>query len=140
MIQLQYDWGFDRFQKNAERIYRVGLYTPDWGNQVVVSPPFAEAFVQSSPHIETGALLSSWGSQLALKRGNDTNETSFWCPVNAITPEYASVFDNWIIKIIKAAKAILKPITFNRVAILKRRTTPNKFLIIVFMIVSVLNL
>ena len=93
MIQLQYDWGFDRFQKNAERIYRVGLYTPDWGNQVVVSPPFAEAFVQSSPHIETGALLSSWGSQLALKRGNDTNETSFWCPVNAITPEYASVFD-----------------------------------------------
>lgn len=93
MIQLQYDWGFDRFQKNAERIYRVGLYTPDWGNQVVVSPPFAEAFVQSSPHIETGALLSSWGSQLALKRGNDTNETSFWCPVNAITSEYASVFD-----------------------------------------------
>ena len=93
MIQLQYDWGFDRFQKNAERIYRVGLYTPDWGNQVVVSPPFAEAFVQSSPHIETGALLSSWGSQLALKRGNDTDETSFWCPVNAITPEYASVFD-----------------------------------------------
>lgn len=93
MIQLQYDWGFDRFQKNAERIYRVGLYTPDWGNQVVVSLPFAEAFVQSSPHIETGALLSSWGSQLALKRGNDTNETSFWCPVNAITPEYASVFD-----------------------------------------------
>ncbi len=93
MIQLQYDWGFDRFQKNAERIYRVGLYTPDWGNQVVVSPPFAEAFVQSSPHIETGALLSSWGSQLALKRGNDTNETSVWCPVNAITPEYASVFD-----------------------------------------------
>ena len=93
MIQLQYDWGFDRFQKNAERIYRVGLYTPDWGNQVVVSPPFAEALVQSSPHIETGALLSSWGSQLALKRGNDTNETSFWCPVNAITPEYASVFD-----------------------------------------------
>lgn len=93
MIQLQYDWGFDRFQKNAERIYRVGLYTPDWGNQVVVSPPFAEAFVQSSPHIETGALLSSWGSQLALKRGNDTDETSFWCPVNTITPEYASVFD-----------------------------------------------
>ena len=93
MIQLQYDWGFDRFQKNAERIYRVGLYTPDWGNQVVVSPPFAEAFVQSSPHIETGVLLSSWGSQLALKRGNDTDETSFWCPVNAITPEYASVFD-----------------------------------------------
>lgn len=93
MIQLQYDWGFDRFQKNAERIYRVGLYTPDWGNQVVVSPPFAEAFVQSSPHIETGVLLSSWGSQLALKRENDTDETSFWCPVNAITPEYASVFD-----------------------------------------------
>ena len=29
MIQLQYDWGFDRYQKNAERIFRVGLYTPD---------------------------------------------------------------------------------------------------------------
>lgn len=32
MIQLQYDWGFDRYQKNAKRIFRVGLIFPDWGN------------------------------------------------------------------------------------------------------------
>ena len=56
--------------------------------------PFCRGFrFNRLPILETGALLSSWGSQLALKRGNDTNETSFWCPVNAITPEYASVFD-----------------------------------------------
>ena len=82
--------GSKRMQK---RIYRVGLYTPVLGEPGGCFSPFAEAFVQSSPHIETGVLLSSWGSQLALKRGNDTDETSFWCPVNAITPEYASVFD-----------------------------------------------
>lgn len=94
MIQLQYDWGFDRYQKDAKRIFRVGIYSADWGNQVIVSPPFAEAFIQSSPHIEKGALLSSWGAQLALK-AEDSNhsELSFWCPVNAITPEYASIFN-----------------------------------------------
>lgn len=94
MIQLQYDWGFDRYQKNAERIFRVGLYTPDWGNQVVVSPPFANAFIQSSPHIEKGALLNSWGARLALKAETGNNDDAgFWCTVNGMTPEYAAIFD-----------------------------------------------
>lgn len=92
MIQLQYDWGFDRYQKNAKRIFRVGLIFPDWGNQVVHARPFADAFIQSSPHIETGALLSSWGSLLTLKVEKENEEVSFWCPVNAITPEYAEIF------------------------------------------------
>ena len=94
MIQLQYDWGFDRYQKNAERIFRVGLYTPDWGNQVIVSPPFANAFIQSSPHIEKGALLFSSGSRLTLKAETGKNDdVGFWCMVNAMTPEYATIFD-----------------------------------------------
>lgn len=92
MIQLQYDWGFDRYQKNAKRIYRVGLVFPDYGNQVVHARPFAEEFIQSSPHIEQGALLYSWGSQLTLKVEKGDEEISFWCPVNAITPEYADLF------------------------------------------------
>ena len=92
MIQLQYDWGFDRYQKNAERIFRVGLYFPESGNNVVLARPFAEAFTLSSPHIEKGALLFSWGSQLTLKVEKGNEEVSFWCPVNAITPEYADVF------------------------------------------------
>lgn len=54
--------------------------------------PFADAFIQSSPHIETGALLSSWGSLLTLKVEKENEEVSFWCPVNAITPEYAEIF------------------------------------------------
>lgn len=93
MIQLQYDWGFDRNQQNAKRIFRVGLVFPDYGNQVVHARPFAEAFIQSSPHIEKGALLFSWGSQLALKVGKENDKISFWCPVNAITPEYVDMFN-----------------------------------------------
>lgn len=92
MIQLQYDWGFDRYQKNVKRIYRVGLVFPDYGNQVVHARPFAEEFIQSSPHIEQGALLYSWGSQLTLKVEKGDEEISFWCPVNAITPKYADLF------------------------------------------------
>ena len=93
MIQLQYDWGFDRYQKNAERIFRVGLYFPESGNNVVLARPFADAFVQSSIYIEKGALLFSWGSQLTLKVEKENKEVSFWCPVNAITPEYADIFN-----------------------------------------------
>ncbi len=75
--------------KNAERIYR-SRFILGLGNQIGCFSPL-QSFRSIVSHIETGALLSSW-CRLALK-GNDTNETSFWCPVNAITPEYASVFD-----------------------------------------------
>lgn len=92
MIQLQYDWGFDRYQKDAQRIYRVGLSFPDFGNQVVHARPFAEEFIQSSPHIEQGALLYSWGSRLTLRVEMGDEEVGFWCPVNAITPEYTDIF------------------------------------------------
>ncbi|MCD8267895.1 MAG: hypothetical protein LUD46_05135 [Parabacteroides sp.] len=67
MIQLQYDWGFDRYQKNAKQIFRVGLYIQSWGNQVVVSRPFANTFLHSSPHIEKAALISGFPGQLPLK-------------------------------------------------------------------------
>lgn len=94
MIQLQYDWGFDRYQKNAKRIFRVGLYDAGWGNQVVLSVPFARAFIQSSPHIEKGGLLQAWNSQVTLKaETGDNKDDSFWCIMNAITPEYATIFD-----------------------------------------------
>lgn len=92
MIQLQYDWGFDRYQKDAQRIYRVGLSFPDFGNQVVHARSFAEEFIQSSPHIEQGALLYSWGSRLTLRVEMGDEEVGFWCPVNAITPEYTDIF------------------------------------------------
>ena len=92
------------YQKNAERIFRVGLYTPDWGNQVVVSPPFANAFIQSSPHIEKGALLNSWGARLALKAETGNNDDAgFWCTVNGMTPEYAAIFDFQMLEVMLRA-------------------------------------
>ncbi|WP_455637400.1 ABC transporter permease [Parabacteroides sp.] len=94
MIQLQYDWGFDRYQKNAKQIFRVGLYMQSWGNQVVVSRPFANTFLHSSPHIEKAALISGFPGQLPLKaEGRDKEGESLNCFISAITPEYTSIFD-----------------------------------------------
>lgn len=59
---------------------------------MVHARPFAEEFIQSSPHIEQGALLYSWGSRLTLRVEMGDEEVGFWCPVNAITPEYTDIF------------------------------------------------
>ncbi|MDR0431425.1 MAG: hypothetical protein LBH58_13255 [Tannerellaceae bacterium] len=60
IIQFQHEWGYDKFHKDYSRIFRLGLYDQEWGNQVVLSRPFIDEFIKSSPHILSGALYNGW--------------------------------------------------------------------------------
>ncbi|MDR1644622.1 MAG: ABC transporter permease, partial [Tannerellaceae bacterium] len=56
MMQVGFDYGFDRSQPHADRIFRMepgNLMRQDWS--AIINRPLMEAFIASSPHIEAGA-------------------------------------------------------------------------------------
>lgn len=58
MMQVLYDWGYDRSHTKADNVYRVGLVFPQQGNQVIHCRPFTEAFRNSSPHVREGGIFT----------------------------------------------------------------------------------
>ena len=60
MMQVNYDYTFDRSHRNADAIFRVDIVHGSKGSQAIICRPFARAFTGSSPLIEEGCLLSAW--------------------------------------------------------------------------------
>lgn len=59
MMQVKYDNSFDKFQQDAEKIFRIDWVYP-FASQAVVNRPFARNFTESSPHIKAGMIMSLW--------------------------------------------------------------------------------
>jgi len=59
MMQVSYDWGYDRFHTNSSRIYRAEIYNTEMA-QAVFPRPLIESFIASSPHIVGGAITLPW--------------------------------------------------------------------------------
>ena len=57
MIQLNYDFGFDKFHKDYDKIFRLE-YSSENQFQSVLSRPFAEQFFESSPYIIAGGFTN----------------------------------------------------------------------------------
>ena len=55
MIQVDFDWGFDKFHKDSDKIFRLE-FTQQTETWAAVSIPLAKRFFESSPHIVTGAI------------------------------------------------------------------------------------
>jgi len=74
MVQLDYDWNFDRFHTNSDRIYRVEVIE-DATPQAVLSRPLADVIKSSSPHIQAGALYVPYLSPLffTMEEGGERN-------------------------------------------------------------------
>ena len=52
MMQVNYDYTFDRSHPNADAIFRVDIVHGSKGSQAIICRPFARAFTGSSPLIE----------------------------------------------------------------------------------------
>jgi len=60
MIQLDYDYSFDKCHKDYDKIFRVEIFMPQFAPTriPILNRPFAERFFESSPHIVAGALTN----------------------------------------------------------------------------------
>ena len=58
MIQLDYDYSFDKCHEDYDKIFRVELELPELFNTrfPIMPRPFAEQIFESSPHIVAGAI------------------------------------------------------------------------------------
>jgi putative ABC transport system permease protein len=59
MIQLDYDYNFDKFHKDYDKIFRVETVWKTH-NSPIISRLLAESFFDSSPHIISGAVINPW--------------------------------------------------------------------------------
>ena len=92
MIQLNYDYGFDRFHKDYDKIFRVERVSNEWGS-VLFSRPFAERFFESSPHIIAGTIVPSWESKTFFWVENDVGERHYYEENSLfVMPEFFDVF------------------------------------------------
>ncbi|MCC8155340.1 MAG: hypothetical protein LIP01_14860 [Tannerellaceae bacterium] len=76
LIQVRYEYNFDRHHSNANRIYRVdtnlgGLFG------MIHSRPFVDEFVKSSPHIEKGGLIRPFNMVSYFYTLNGEHKTGF---------------------------------------------------------------
>lgn len=91
MMQVNFDRDFDSCHKNSDRIYRVD-FSAGGSTQCLVNRPLAEAFIQSSPHIQAGSIVNSFiGSTLFTIERNGSKEN---LKENSIyvAPDFVQVF------------------------------------------------
>ncbi len=91
LMQLDYDHNFDRFHANADRIYRVEIIFGD-RKQAVLGRPMAEAFILSSPHIQSGAITGPGVEDLFFTVDKDGTRNSYKEKALKVAPDYTQVF------------------------------------------------
>ena len=92
MIQLDYDFGFDNYHKDKDKIFRLEF---TWGEswQVMMTRPIAERFIESSPHIVAGALTSPSISNFSFYVENENGERDFFEEKSMdVSPDFFDVF------------------------------------------------
>jgi len=97
MIQLDYDYGFDRFHKNSDRIFRVEVIQRGTEASTIISRPLAERFFESSPHIVAGAISDTWVRNIYFHVENDGIQNFFNEISIRVSPDFTDVFTfNWV--------------------------------------------
>jgi len=91
MIQLNYDFGFEKCHKDYDKIFRVEL---TWGDkwQAIIPRPYAERFFESSPFIVAGAVTQSASSTSPFYVEKDGKRDSYEENSLAVAPEFFDVF------------------------------------------------
>lgn len=92
MIQLRYDYNFDKYHKDYDKIFRVERRstTSDWKN-AIHSRPFAELFIASSPNIIAGTITTS-AQDITFHVENNGERNFYEERAINVTPEFVDVF------------------------------------------------
>jgi len=93
MIQLDYDLGFDKFHEDYDKIFRLEITDND-KTMAVLPRPFAELFLESSPHIVAGTFTHPFVSIHILRFREENGDMQYFYrePILSVSPEYTDVF------------------------------------------------
>lgn len=97
MIQLDYDYNFDKFHKDSDKIFRMecfGTSISQTSPQAIICRPLAERFFESSPHILAGAITHplSWEKSIFFQLENGDSQHIFKEISLAVSPSFTDVF------------------------------------------------
>lgn len=93
MMQVSYEWGFDRFHTHGDCLYRLEITHGENGAQAVLNRPLIDAFIASSPHIEQGALINRFTPREYITVEQDGQRKTFQELFFSVYPNYPSLFD-----------------------------------------------
>jgi len=92
LIQVSYEYNYDRSHTTSERVYRVSNSREGlWG--VIHSRAFVEAVIHSSPHIEAGTLVNRYGGAKYFSFTENGEKKGFKESVHTCHPGITQVFD-----------------------------------------------
>jgi len=91
MIQLDYDYSFDKFHKDSDKIFRVERALRGEAS-LLLSRPYAERFFESSPHIVAGAITQSYTFESPLYVEIDGERNYYMENSLVVTPGFFDVF------------------------------------------------
>ncbi|MDF9831762.1 ABC transporter permease [Parabacteroides sp. PF5-6] len=92
MMQLDFDWNFDRSHADADRIYRVETIS-DEEAYAIISRPLADRFFASSPHIVAGTLSEpSFNREMTFTVVDDPAQNVYKELALRVYPNYGEVF------------------------------------------------
>ena len=94
MIQVSFEYNFDSYHPNADRIYRVDLLRN--GDPTSILPrAFADAVIASSPHIKEASIVTpidEWMGNVYVSTGNEADEKGFDEPFETCYPGITKIF------------------------------------------------
>ena len=93
MMQVDYDKNFDKFHKDADKIYRLELEWDGNGAQAILPRPLADVFFNFSPHIVAAALTYPiYSETVFIVDQEDGKRDSYMEPNMTVYPSFTDVF------------------------------------------------
>lgn len=93
MMQVCYEWGFDRFHTRADCLYRLEITHGEQGAQAVLNRPLIDAFVASSAHIEQGTFINRLVPRQYVTVDHNGRRETFQELFFPVYPNYLRLFD-----------------------------------------------
>jgi len=118
MMQLDYDWNFDKSHPDHDRIYRVEMVT-EKGPWTILARPLADQFISSSPHIVSGSLIYlSFNSDMFFHLPGDASRNNYREPALKVSPNYGDVIEFTMVEgdkdALKTPEHALIPLSLSR--------------------------
>lgn len=94
MMQIKYEYTFDRYHKNADRIFRIDRVRAEGDVFAAVIPRgFTDAVIASSPHIQEGSLIFAFLRPTYITVDKETGKSGYKEIFTMCYPSLTRIFD-----------------------------------------------